>query len=160
MTKRTPLERHQALRQVEIERAFTEAENALRIFENPKLSPGQRLEALKKQQDWPRTVLGLYRAERDVVDKKDGRPSEVAHEVVGEALGLGPDRIRDLCREGRRHQRQGMPAKAKITASEFRRQLSITVTESEASELRQKWAEKKTLAHGGTVLTAKRHPVE
>src|SRR5215813_6240680 len=64
---------------------------------------------------WPRIVLGLYEAELAIAqnDRKQngvtrtGTPSDIAYDEVGRAVGLGLDRVRDLCREGRRHLKHG-----------------------------------------------------
>ena len=73
-------------------------------------------------------MLGLYNAELAIAqsDRKENgdtdhndKPSDIAHDIVGEALGLGPDRIRDLCKEGRRHLNEGMLRKIEIRAAEF-----------------------------------------
>jgi hypothetical protein len=47
------------------------------------------------------------------------KPSDTAYRVIGEALGLGPDRIHDLCTEGRKHQKQGMPPRPEMRVAEF-----------------------------------------
>jgi hypothetical protein len=122
VTKRTPLEKFQAARLDAWEEVVTEAERTLRAETDPALSPNERLDIFMSLQAWPRIVLGLYRAELAIAQSDPahkGEPSDIAYDVVGESLGLGPDRIRDLCREGRRHEDQGMPAKPKISATEF-----------------------------------------
>ena len=91
---------------------------------------------------FPRIVLGLYRAELAIAQKdreQDGaleygreKPSEIARRVVGEALHLGPDRVRDLCAMGRRHEKEGMPPQAEMTAANFREALSTTVPSAAA----------------------------
>jgi hypothetical protein len=155
VTKRTPLENFQAFRraalaamQAELEKAFADAEGMVQAMLDPDLSPDQRLDILKSLQAWPRIVLGLYRAELAIAQKdreekgcpKFGReePSEIAQRVLGEALDLGPDRIRDLCKTGRRHEKEGMPQKAEITAAKFKREvLSFVVPESSAAAIRE-----------------------
>jgi len=56
----------------------------------------------------------------------NGEPSDIACIVVGEAVGLGPDRVRDLCREARGHLKEGQPEKikVKISAAEFKEIIS------------------------------------
>jgi hypothetical protein len=149
--KRTPREQLRALReaqlkllQAEIEKASAEAENTVRALSDPDLSPDQRLDIFKKLQAWPRIVLGLYRAELALAqkDRKDNgtpeygseEPSEIALRIVGDAVGfLGPDRIHDLCREGRRHEREGMPQQGTVTVAQFEEVLSGHVPESSAA---------------------------
>ena len=78
---------------------------------------------------FPRIVLGLYRAELAIAQKdreQDGaleygreKPSEIARRVVGEALHLGPDRVRDLCAMGRRHEKRGHAATGRNDCGEL-----------------------------------------
>ena len=76
-------------------------------------------------------MLGLYEAELAIAqnDRKQngvtrtGTPSDIAYDEVGRAVGLGLDRVRDLCREGRRHLKHGMPVKLKISAAQFKKHI-------------------------------------
>jgi hypothetical protein len=138
----------------EIERHFAECESLVRAKSDPTLSVDQRSEIFKGLQSWPRIVLGLYRAELALAQKqryterkekrvpKIGReePSEIARDAVAEALGLGPDRIRDLCREGDRHLKQGMPPQPEISVAEFKRQLSTVVPKEIADLYRESFS--------------------
>jgi hypothetical protein len=122
VTKRTPLEKFYDARRDALEQAIAERERARQAETDPALSPNERLDIFMGLQAWPRIVLGLYRAELAIAQSdpaRKGEASDVAYDVVGESLGLGPDRIRDLCREGRRHEAQGMPPKPEITAAKF-----------------------------------------
>jgi hypothetical protein len=132
MTKRTPLEKLHRVKLDLREQALADQEKTLLIVDpHLSLSPNERLDLFMALQAWPRIVLGLYRAELAFAQKeretekkenrvpKTGQPSEIARAVVAEALGLGPDRIRDLCRNGDRHLKQGMPRKPEIRAAEF-----------------------------------------
>ena len=144
MTKRTPLqERRVALEKRNaawqkaqeefeskkldaIERVLNDRDKILRVETDPSLSPEQRLEIFKGLQGWPRIVLGLYEAELKNVTADDrGKPSDIAYEKVGKVVGLGPDRIKALCNEARRHLKEGMPARfvLKMTAAEFERRI-------------------------------------
>jgi hypothetical protein len=145
MTKRTPLqERHAALEKLHaawqkaleefeskrldaIERPVNDRDKIIRAETDPKLSPKERLEIFKGLQGWPRIVLGLYEAELKNVtaDDGDGKPSDIAYEKVGNVVGLGPDRIKALCNEARRHLKEGMPAGfvVNMTAAEFERRI-------------------------------------
>ena len=142
-----------AARVDEIERHFSESESLVRAKSDPTLSVDQRLEIFKGLQR-PRIVLGLYRAELALAQKQrytertekrvpqTGReePSEIARDSVAEALGLGPDRIRDLCREGDRHLKQGMPPQPEMTVTEFKRQLSTVVAKEIADLYRESFS--------------------
>jgi hypothetical protein len=64
-------------------------------------------------------------------------PSEIALRIVGEAVGLGPDRIHDLCGEGRRHEREGMPQQGIVAVTQFKEVLSGHVPESLAPAYRE-----------------------
>lgn len=135
MAKRTPLQKYiSALEAFESalldaqEESVIDMEQTHRAETDPNLSPGERLDIFRALQAWPRIVLGLYNAELAIAqsDRKENgdtdhndKPSDIAHDIVGEALGLGPDRIRDLCKEGRRHLNEGMPRKIEIRAAEF-----------------------------------------
>lgn len=120
-------------RRAEVERSLADREKARRADSEPGLSAEQRLALLKSTQGWSRIVLGLYVAElaaaqsdrRNHPPPEYGRlkPSEIAQQNVGDALGLGPDRVRELCQEGRRHLQEGMPLKQKVRAAEFRKYL-------------------------------------
>ena len=160
MTKRTPLEKQQKLReraaaevQAEMENVWADAEKTARARSDPDLFPDQRLEIFKSLQAWPRIVLGLYCAElaiaREERIKKGApeygreKPSETARYAVGDAVGLGPDRVRELCKEGLRHLNQGMPPKPEITAAMFRRMLSEVVAEDIATAFRKIYSDQK-----------------
>ena len=68
----------------------------------------------------------MYEAELKAVSAADrGKPSDVAYEKVGKVVGLGPDRIKALCNEARRHLKEGMPAGfvVNMTAAEFERRI-------------------------------------
>jgi hypothetical protein len=131
VTKRTPLERFHAARLDALEETVAEAEKTCRAETDPALSWEQRLHMFKRLQAWPRIVLGLYQAELAVAQKQKhgaqqhGKASDMAFDIVGEALGLGPDRIRHLCREARGHLRQGLPARPKIRAAEFKHKFPL-----------------------------------
>ena len=111
-------------------------------------------EDFKSLQAWPRIVWGLYRAELAIAQKdrkekgapEDGReePSEIAYRVVGKAIDLGADRVRVLCREGRRHLKQGMPSQGgNTTAAMFRQMLCTPAPESVAAEYREAYSEER-----------------
>jgi hypothetical protein len=145
MTKRTPLQEYRtalvkrdaaiqkAQKELEattsdwVKRAEEERERINQIESDPSLSPEQRLELFKSLRGWPRIVLGLYKAERENIsaDDGDGKPSDIAYEKVGQVVGLGPDRIKALCNEARRHLKEGMPAGfvVNMTAAEFERRI-------------------------------------
>jgi hypothetical protein len=58
-----------------------------------------------------------------MIESKTALQGPVRHRTydeVGRAVGLGLDRVRDLCREGRRHLKHGMPVKLKISAAQFK----------------------------------------
>src|SRR5262245_44669688 len=135
MTKRTPLEKYRRAQHAfesakldMLEAGVEEAEKTQRAENDPDYSPKERLDIFKSLQAWPRIVLGLYEAELAIAqndrkqngDTKHGKPSDIAYEAVGKAVGLGPDRVRDLCREGRRHLKEGWPARLKISAAQFK----------------------------------------
>jgi hypothetical protein len=144
VTKRTPRERLQALRegqlaamQAEIENCFADAEARVGAMSDPNLSVDQRLKIFKNLRAWPRIVLGIYRAELAIAQKvrKENRapeyglerPCEIARHKVGKAVGLKPDRICDLCKEGRQHEKQGMPQEGDVAACDFKREVLSTV---------------------------------
>ena len=84
------------------------------------LSPEERLEKLKSSYAWPRIVLGLYEAERanaEADPKKEGEPSDIAYEIVGNYIGVREDRVKALCNEGRQQIRDGYSKKSKATIS-------------------------------------------
>jgi hypothetical protein len=159
MTKPTLLERHQARRQTElaqkqaqIEEDFTDMENMLQAMSDPDLSLQMRIEIFKSLEAWPRIVLGLYNAELTIAQRNrrekgdsehNDEPSDIAYSVVAEALDLGPDRIRDLCRKGRRQINQGEPPQQEITAAEFIRGRSTVLPKDIASEYRERFAKRK-----------------
>jgi hypothetical protein len=123
--KQTPLQkyyaRHAAVRRKEESKLNRDVELTRKAEQDPDLSPRQRLDIFKRLQAWPRIVLGLYRAELEIAQTKkqqsgaqdfgDEKPSDAAYRVIGEALGLGPDRIHDLCAEGRQQESEGWPPK-------------------------------------------------
>ena len=140
--------------QAEMENVHADAEKTVRAQSDPDLSPDERLEIFKSLQAWPRIVLGLYRAElaiaennrkeNDVPEYGREKPSEIAQRVVGDVIDLGPDRVRDLCKEGRRHLNQGMPSQGgNTTAAMFKQMLCTPVTESVAAAFRQIYSEEK-----------------
>lgn len=160
MTKRTPLKKFQAWSQkalaegkAVIEAEFADSEDMVRVMSDAALSYEKRLTRFKKWQSWPRVVLGLYEAELAIAQKgreekgppEYGRlePSEEAADTVGDAVGLGRDRIHKLCNEGRLHEAEGLPPKPRISVAEFKRQLSAALSESDAAKFRQKFAEQK-----------------
>jgi hypothetical protein len=123
-----------------MEKVFAESEKRMGALLDPNLSANQRLAIFKELQAWPRIVLGMYRAElaRAQTDRKDHgipaygseEPSEIAYRVIGDAVGLGPDRIRDLCRQDRRHEEQGMPHEPTAAVAQFKEELSGNVQTS------------------------------
>jgi hypothetical protein len=144
MTKRTPLQEYrtalekrraaeekarrefEARRLKAVERPKADRDKIIRAETDPSLSSEERLEIFKGLQGWPRIVLGLYEAERENITAADrGKPSDIAYEKVGEVVSLGPDRIKALCNQARRHLKEGMPAGfvVKMTAAEFERQI-------------------------------------
>jgi hypothetical protein len=155
VTKLTPVEEYKTLRErvadqmkAAHKRVHDDAEKTARALSDPDLSFDERLEIFKSLQAWPRIVLGLYEAELAIAQKdrkEKGRPkyggeepSEIAPRVVGETIGLGPDRVRDLCRKGRTHLKQGMPPKAgQMTVAMFRQMFSTVVPEEEAAEFKK-----------------------
>jgi hypothetical protein len=110
-----------------IEDQVKDSENTYRAILDPNLSPDERLDLLKNLQAWPRIVLGLYNAELAIAQKRKkdnpaqehGEPSDIAYDEVADALCLSAERIRQLCKEGRRHRRQGMPPKNEISVADF-----------------------------------------
>ena len=145
MTKRTPSQEYSAAlakrnaaqekaqekfdnwRLDQLEKSLDDRDSIIKIESDPSLSPEQRLELFKSLRGWPRIVLGLYKAERENIsaDDGDGKPSDIAYEKVGQVVGLGPDRIKALCNEARRHLKEGMPAGfvVNMTAAEFERRI-------------------------------------
>jgi hypothetical protein len=111
---------------------FSDIEKILRVYEDPGLSPKERLEIFKSAKGaWPRIVLGFYEAERAIAEKQkkenpdEGEPSDIAYEKVGKFIGVGEDRVKALCNEGRRQIREGLPDKLKVRKSiaEFKKLL-------------------------------------
>ncbi len=106
-----------------VEKAKADRDEIKRAKTDPNLSPEERLKIFKSVQAWPRIVLGLYEAEREIAENagEDGEPSDTAYQKVGEIVELGDDRVKALCNEGRQHLREGMSAnmKIKMTAAEF-----------------------------------------
>ena len=161
MAKRTPLERYQKLRKqvsaevrAQIENVLADANKTVLALSDPNLSYDVRLEIYKSLQGWPRIVLGLYRAElaiaqnnrkeNDAPEYGQEKPSEIAQRLVGDVIGLGPDRVRDLCKEGRRHLNQGMPSQGgNTTAAMFKQMLCTPVPESVAAAFRQIYSAQK-----------------
>jgi hypothetical protein len=160
VTKRTPAEKKQKLRervaaevQAEMKNVYADAEKIASAQSNPDLSFDKRLEIFKTLQAWPRIVLGLYRAELAIARKERSekgapeygreKPSEIARHTVGDAVCLGPERVRELCKEGLRHLKQGMPPKPEITAAMFRQLLSEVVAEDVATAFRESFSEQK-----------------
>jgi hypothetical protein len=144
MTKRTPLREYRAALEKRnaaqekardrfeskkldaIERALDDREKIWRIETDPNLSPDERLALCKSLLGWARMVLGMYGAELEAVSADDvGRRSEIAYEKVGKVVGLGPDRIKALCNEGRRQLKEGMSAElaVRMTAAKFERRM-------------------------------------
>lgn len=149
--KRTPLEKYRdasekyqadvkkaqdkldTVRLDQMERSLDDRDAIIRVETDPNLSPEQRLLIFKGLLGWPRIVLGLYEAEREIAEQQKrenpvaahGEPSDIACENVGRVVGLGADRIKALCTEGRRHLNEGMPAGfvVKMTAAEFERRI-------------------------------------
>jgi hypothetical protein len=130
--------------------------------QDPNLSPAQRLDILKRLQAWPRIVLGLYRAELEIAQAKkrengpqdygNEKPSDTACRIVGETVLLGPDRIHDLCAEGRDQESEGWPPKPMNSAAYFVREIlrgpiTKTIAGKPAPQIR-----------GGTIFASKRHP--
>jgi hypothetical protein len=133
VTKKTPLEEFEDAKLTALEKRLDDADKVLKAETDPTLTRDQRLKIFKDLQMWPRIVLGLYRAELAAAQKERekereihgvpeyGRemPSEIARRVVGEAIELGADRVRDLCREGQEHLNQGLTPRPEIRAAEF-----------------------------------------
>jgi hypothetical protein len=168
--KQTPLQRYRArqdaVRLDEEAKLVRDAELMLKAEQDPDLSSAQRLAIYKRLQAWPRIVLSLYRAELEIAKAKkqesgpqdygDEKPSETARRVVGEALSLGPDRIHDLCAEGRQQEGEGwarrpMKSAAYFVAEKLRGPAPKTVTDEQAPKQTPK-------IRGGTVFASKRHP--
>jgi hypothetical protein len=144
MTKRTPLQeyrvalekRNMALqtfgkaKEAQIERFLSDAEKVLQIETDGSLTPQQRLEILKSLQAWPRIVLGVYEAKRARVAQearknRHGEPSDIAYNAVGKVIELSGDRVKALCREGRQHEKEGMPPKLRVSVAAFKRYLRL-----------------------------------
>lgn len=113
-----------------IEGSLNEIEKIKRIETDSGLTPNERLEIFKSLRAWPRIVLGIYEFENAAEKRKkknpvwaDGKPSYRAYEKIGKVTGLSDDRIKDLCKEGRRHIREGQPKgiKENISAAQFKR---------------------------------------
>lgn len=121
-----------AARDAAVEEALDEAEKTIEAHD-PKLSPKKRLEIFKSLKAWPRIVLGIYEAELEIAQAQKqksndpvakstaGEPSDIAYERVGEVVELGADRIKTLCRRGRRHLKEGQPPRPRISAAQFLR---------------------------------------
>jgi hypothetical protein len=114
--------------------AFSDLEKTMRAHDiNLNLSPEERLEILKSLDAWPRIVLGVYEAERAIAENnpdKAGEPSDIAYEIVGKYIGVGDDRVKALCNEGRQQIREGRSNKFKANISvaelkKFLRDLSV-----------------------------------
>jgi hypothetical protein len=135
MTKRTPLQEYRAaLETFELaklrarEKALSDYEKTFRVHTDPSLSPTERLQLFKSLQAWPRIVLGIYQAELTIAQKQKrdnpagvhGKPSDIAYEKIAKVVCLENDRIHALCKQGRRHLREGQPQKPKISAARFR----------------------------------------
>jgi hypothetical protein len=151
MTKRTPSQEYRAAlakrdatiekaeeefdtwRLDQVEKSLDECDIIKQIEFDPSLSSERRLALCKKLRGWPRIVLGIYEAELEVAEARKrhnsasehGKPSDIAYGRVGRAIGLGTERVKALCGEGRRQLRDGMSAglKAKMTAAEFERRI-------------------------------------
>lgn len=113
-----------------LELSETEKANVNRVDNDPDLDPADRYMILETLHAWPRIVLSIYEgelaaAQRDRksngVADQHGReePSEIAERKVGELLGVGADRVRQICGEARQHIRGGWPSKPKVTVAEF-----------------------------------------
>jgi hypothetical protein len=118
-----------AARDAAVEEALDEAEKTIEAHDS-KLPPKKRLEIFKSLKAWPRIVLGIYEAELETAQAQKqksiakwaaGEPSDIAYERVGEAVELGTDRIKALCRQGRRHLKEGQPPRPRISVAQFRR---------------------------------------
>jgi hypothetical protein len=137
MTKRSPLQELRVAlqtfgkaKETAIERARSDAEKVHRVETDGSLTPQQRLKTLKSLQMWPRIVLGIYEAERARVARKarkdrHGEPSDIAYDAVGKAVELSGERVKALCSEGRRHLREGMPPRPRVSAAAFIRYLRL-----------------------------------
>jgi hypothetical protein len=105
---------------------FGDAEKNMQAYDH-NLSPKERLRLFKSLKAWPRIVLGLYEAEHALAKKRksetgDGdEPSDIAYEKVAKVIGVGEDRVKALCAEGRQHLKAGAPSKPKISAAEFKK---------------------------------------
>jgi hypothetical protein len=113
-----------------IERVVSDADKVLWIETDGSLTPQQRLEILKSLQALPRIVLGVYEAERArvaQVARKDRHrePSDIAYDAVGRVVGLSGERVKALCSEGRRHLKEGMPPKPRVSVAAFKRYLRL-----------------------------------
>ena len=144
MTKRTPLQEYRAAlekrnaalqafgraKEAAIERVVSDAEKVLRIEKDGSLTSRKRLEILKSLQAWPRIVLGVYEAKRARVAQearknRHGEPSDIAYNAVGKVIGLSGDRVKALCSEGRRHLKEGIPPKPRVSVAAFKRYLRL-----------------------------------
>ena len=137
MTKRTPLQELRVAlqtfgkaKEAAIGRARSDAEKVHRIETDGSFTPQQRLETLKSLQMWPRIVLGIYEAERARVARKERKdrheePSDIAYDAVGKVVGLSGERVKALCREGRRHLQEGMPPRPQVSVAAFKRYLRL-----------------------------------
>jgi len=154
MTKRTLLERIKKRRKAQlaleleiIEDMFKDSEDLLRVKSDATLSSNQRLQALKQLEMWPRIVGEMYGCQLPIAQNNQnenglpeyGReePSETAREEVAEAIGLGPDRVRDLWREGQSHFKEGQWHKPKKNVAEFKLELSTTLSKNDAAKFRE-----------------------
>ena len=128
MTKRTPLQDFQLAKLRALEKGLSDYEKTWRVHTDPSLSPTERLKIFKGLQAWPRIVLAIYEAELAIAQqqKRDnptgvyGKPSDIAYEKIAKVVRLESNRIHALCKEGRRHLREGLPGKPKISAARFR----------------------------------------
>ena len=108
-------------------------ESIIEVQTDDRLTSAERLKKLKALPAWPRIVLGLYLAELKIAQaQKDnnpvaepGEPSDTAYNKVGAVVGLGADRIKQLCDVGRRQLKERQPAEyvVEISAAEFERRM-------------------------------------
>ena len=63
---------------------FSDIEKIPRVYEDPSLSPKERLEVFKSANGaWPRIVLGLYEAERAIAEKQKKKiPMTASHRTL------------------------------------------------------------------------------